>query len=1092
MNLQAPVLVSGVVCSPASLGQSAVSTCTATTTQPALTGGASLTLASNNTLLTVPATVTVAAGATAATFSATAAATIPTNQSATVTTMIGSSSQTATISLQAPVLVSGVACSPASLGQGAVSTCTVTLKETAPTGGSSVTLSSSNTLLTVAATVTVAAGATTATFSATAAASISSNQSATITATLGASSKTATISLQAPVLVSGVVCFPTSLGQSAVSTCTVTLTQTAPAGGSKVTLATNNALLTVPGTVKVAAGATTATFGATASASIASNQSATLTATLGSSSQSATISLLAPVLVSSVACSPTSLGQSAASTCTVTLNQAAPAGGSSVTLASNNSLLTVPASLTVAAGTTSGTFAATAAASIPSNQISTASTAGLVAYWPFDEASGIIAHDASGSGNNGTLECKSNCATLPSWSPGIRNGSLNFSVAKDLVTVPDSPDLRVTNPFSFAFWVKVSAGATNISYIDKVNLSSVANGYQISTGNPGNYIYINLYNNGKEVARCNTAAGAITDQSWEHYAITYDGAHIRLYLNGVQNTVCAATASAGTDATPLSIGGPNGSSPTGIMDEVRIYNRALSAAEVANVYGDPGVVSVTASLGSSSQTATFSLVEPSSGSSSQTDAINRSALVSDATTTGNTTATAPTVRLAAQRPTSGLSTLTCIKNSIAPGSASGCPVSPANGVTAKPQSASAIKMQSISCQPGRSHGLCSIQFTNPSDSETVDLSLASSNPAIRVPAKIAVQPGQSTIRFRIDALPEWKGDSSTITAKLGTDALQQTVSLDSIPGPLGVPSHLYAKYGTQIQFRVSASDSIATLTASELPAGAVFNAASGIFQWVPDVASQGTHRVVFTETGSAGGSISATSTLEVDSGTPVVTRVVNAASLSESAACSPGAIASLEGRWLVEGQATSDASGHSTELSGTVIRVNGVEVPILSTAASRVDFLCPAAAPGSTLEIALQSAGGVAPLIRTTSREMAPGVFSLDGSGKGQAMAVHSDTATMVMIPNYQFLSRAALPGDPVTVYATGIGPAREVSVVAGGVEISPQSMVPIPDFAGMYQVSVRLPSGLADGDMPVYLKMKMSDGSVVTSNAVLVATEAQ
>ena len=93
-----------------------------------------------------------------------------------------------------------------------------------------------------------------------------------------------------------------------------------------MTLASNNASLTVPASVTVAAGATTATFSATAAASIASNQSATVTATLGSSSQTATISLLAPVLVSGVACNPTSLGQSAVSTCTVTLTQTAPSG----------------------------------------------------------------------------------------------------------------------------------------------------------------------------------------------------------------------------------------------------------------------------------------------------------------------------------------------------------------------------------------------------------------------------------------------------------------------------------------------------------------------------------------------------------------------------------------------------------------------------------------------------------------------------------------------------------------------------------------------------------------------------------------------
>jgi uncharacterized protein (TIGR03437 family) len=227
----------------------------------------------------------------------------------------------------------------------------------------------------------------------------------------------------------------------------------------------------------------------------------------------------------------------------------------------------------------------------------------------------------------------------------------------------------------------------------------------------------------------------------------------------------------------------------------------------------------------------------------------------------------------------------------------------------------------------------------------------------------------------------------------------------------------------------------------------------------------------------------------VDSGTAVVTRVVNAASRSEAAACSPGTIASLEGRWLVEGQATSDPTGHSTELSGTMVRVNGLDVPILSVSNSRVDFLCPAVVPGSTLQIALQTLTRVAQPIQTVSQQTAPGIFSLDGSGTGQGIVVHSGTATMVMTPNYQYLSRAAVPDDLVTIYATGIAPAQDVSVAAGGVAVSPQSIIAMPDMPGMYQITLRLPAGPAGGDMPVSLKIKNPDGSIVTSNEVQIAT---
>jgi trimeric autotransporter adhesin len=97
-----------------------------------------------------------------------------------------------------------------------------------------------------------------------------------------------------PTSISSISCAPGILYGGQFSTCAATLNTAAPAGGSAISLTSNNSALAVPASVTVAAGATTATFSATA-ASIASNQSATVTATLGSSSQTATLSLLTGV-----------------------------------------------------------------------------------------------------------------------------------------------------------------------------------------------------------------------------------------------------------------------------------------------------------------------------------------------------------------------------------------------------------------------------------------------------------------------------------------------------------------------------------------------------------------------------------------------------------------------------------------------------------------------------------------------------------------------------------------------------------------------------------------------------------------------------
>src|ERR1019366_6732746 len=162
--------------------------------------GTTVTLSDNNALLTIPASVAVPAGASSANFTATVG-TITTTQSATITATLNRASQSTTLSLAAPMLVSALGCNSSSVNSGASTTCTVTLNQSAPTGGTVVALSDNNASLTVPALLTIAASATSATFTATVG-TIITTQSATITATLNRASQSTTLSLAAPMLVS--------------------------------------------------------------------------------------------------------------------------------------------------------------------------------------------------------------------------------------------------------------------------------------------------------------------------------------------------------------------------------------------------------------------------------------------------------------------------------------------------------------------------------------------------------------------------------------------------------------------------------------------------------------------------------------------------------------------------------------------------------------------------------------------------------------------------------------------------------------------------------------------------------------------------
>jgi hypothetical protein len=362
-----PPAVSSVQCSPSTLMSDSSSACMVTLSAAAPAGGSIVALATNSALLSAPSSVTVAAGAVSAGFTATAGQ-ISSNQSARVTATLNGSSQSASIALTAPTAtVSSLQCGAGSLASGASTTCALELSAAAPAGGSIIALASNSALLSAPSSVTVPAGAASAAFTATAG-SVASNQSARVTATLNGSSQSASIALTAPTAtVSSLQCGAGSLASGASTTCALELSAAAPSGGSIVALASNSALLSAPSSVTVPAGAASAAFTATAG-QIASNQSASVTATLNGSSQSASIALTAPTaMLSALQCGAASLASGASTTCTVTLSAAAPSGGSTVALTSNSALLPAPSSVTVGAGAVSAGFSVTAGR-VASNQ----------------------------------------------------------------------------------------------------------------------------------------------------------------------------------------------------------------------------------------------------------------------------------------------------------------------------------------------------------------------------------------------------------------------------------------------------------------------------------------------------------------------------------------------------------------------------------------------------------------------------------------------------------------------------------------------------------------------------------------------------
>jgi uncharacterized protein (TIGR03437 family) len=276
-----------------------------------------------------------------------------------------------------------------------------------------------------------------------------------------------------------------------------------------------------------------------------------------------------------------------------------------------------------------------------------------------------------------------------------------------------------------------------------------------------------------------------------------------------------------------------------------------------------------------------------------------------------------------------------------------------------------------------------------------------------------------------------------------------------------------------------------------MPAGGYFDAATNEFRWTPDGTQLGAHEITFTAIDSSGGKVSKSVTVQVDSGQPILTGIVNAASRSPEAACSPGAISTIEGRWLMEGAAASDRSGNSVELAGIQVWANGMPVPILSASGTELDILCPDSAAGTEIQFVVQTEHGVAGPLRTTARPAAPGIFSLDSSGTGQGVVLLERTSSMAMVRNYRVQSQPAAFGDRVLVYATGIGSLTSISVQLGDLQVTPAAMSPVPNYAGLYQLAVDIPDLAVQKDnLPLSLSGETPEGSIVSTNQVSIAVE--
>ncbi|GEM_PF-728999 len=219
-------------------------------------------------------------------------------------------------------------------------------------------------------------------------------------------------------------------------------------------------------------------------------------------------------------------------------------------------------------------------------------TDGLIGLWSFNgpDVSGTTAYDRSGKGNNGTL------TSGPTVAPGIVGQGLNFDGSNDYVTMGDNVSnaiwTSVSTAFSTSLWVKPAQSGDEISdsqyLISKDPSSGVTNRlfYFAVAASLDTFYAAVVSSNGATTSDC----AGVTPQrgTWYHVVLTYNTTNgCVLYVNGVsQNTDATTPALTTGNSEDTEIGSINGGTFTwgGLIDEPRIYNRTLTAAEVAQIY----------------------------------------------------------------------------------------------------------------------------------------------------------------------------------------------------------------------------------------------------------------------------------------------------------------------------------------------------------------------------------------------------------------------------------------------------------------------------------------------------------------------------
>ncbi len=211
---------------------------------------------------------------------------------------------------------------------------------------------------------------------------------------------------------------------------------------------------------------------------------------------------------------------------------------------------------------------------------------GLVGYWALNDGAGSIAGDSSGQNNHGTI-------TGATWTNGKRGGALSFNGISDGVDVGNASSLtNLTADVTLSAWAKPNSLE---SYYEKNIIISgrrteTAQPYTLTISPTQIAMTFQTDNVGNGFAGWTSKAVSVTNNlgEWAYFSVVRNGLNVIFYKNGQQvgvpQTFLASTIYSGNGALIGRGFYGGGWYFNGLIDDVRIYNRALSATEIQSLY----------------------------------------------------------------------------------------------------------------------------------------------------------------------------------------------------------------------------------------------------------------------------------------------------------------------------------------------------------------------------------------------------------------------------------------------------------------------------------------------------------------------------